>query len=668
MANFEKDLAQYETILGTISGETLRHWMKIVPNFDEKYTKLTEEPIRYRGRYVPLGYTGKKGAASPVKAHILAIIIAFAKCKFEKRYSLGECAQLLSQVGLNVTKAGLSKVFPRYSEALGLTEHIPDSDAKVVEIKSLADAEKLVQRERKNYAKQALKEGKSGEEVREEMIELRKKGTSRKPTPERVIEQKTEEELEEFRDREIVYEPTTKQMDFHAASEKVVLYGGAAGGGKSYALVFDAVRYAHVPGYRAVIIRKTTKALREIILTTKQFYPKLFPGAKFNKQEGTWTFPSGAIVELSYCERIDDVEQYQGQQYQYIAFDELGQWPDEECWMYLFSRLRNPPTDPRTGEKIPTYMRATSNPGASWVKEMFIDAAPANTTFYNEAGLSMKFIPATLLDNPHLDKEYRQMLMALPEVKKRQLLYGDWNATDTAAFPEFRPEGTMSFNLDTGEEQVICDPHVIEPFEIPLWWNRVGGLDYGYTDPATAVWYAINPDTGQKIVYEEYNKAGRTGKEFAQDVLECEKGQVLPIDHPLDWSVFNKSGHTGPTVGEEMRRTGLIVRKADKNRVGGKVQIHEHLRPMKGTTKPGLVIFNTCPRLIAQLRAAQIKENEPDDIDQTRVGSGSARHHWDLYDSLRYGLMARPTLINRADQMHQVKRQSQWNRVQRYFS
>lgn len=668
MANFEKDLAHYESVLGTISGETLRLWTKKVPDLNERYTKLVEEPIRYRGRYVPLGYSGGKGSALPVKAHMLAIIIAMAKVNFEKRYTLAESVALLSQVGLKVTKPGILKVFPRYSNALGLTEHIPDTK-KVVEINSLADAEKLVQRERKNYARKALKEGKSGEEVRQDMVALRKKGQSRtSKKTERTVESKTEAESEDFKDREIVYEPTPKQVEFHAASEKVVLYGGAAGGGKSYALVFDAVRYAHVPGYRAVIIRKTTKALREIILTTKQFYPKLFPGAKFHKQEGTWTFPSGAIVELSYCERIDDVEQYQGQQYQYIAFDELGQWPDEECWMYLFSRLRKPPIDPRTGEKIPTYMRATSNPGASWVKDMFIDAAPANTTFYNEAGLSMKFIPATLLDNPHLDKEYRQMLMALPEVKKRQLLYGDWNATDTAAFPEFRPDGTMSFDMSTGEETVICDPHVIEPFDIPLWWNRVGGLDYGYTDPATAVWYAINPDTGQKVVYQEYNESGRTGTEFARDILEAERGNVLPIDHPLDWSVFNKSGHTGPTIGEEMRRTGLVVRRADKNRVGGKVQIHEHLRPMKGTSTPNMVIFNTCPRLIAQLRAAQIKENEPDDIDQNRVGSGSQRHHWDLYDSLRYALMARPTLVNRAQQFSQVKQQSQWNRVNNYFS
>lgn len=668
MADFEKDLAQYESVLGTISGPTLKGWKKKVPDFDQRYTELVSNPINYRGRYVPLGYTGKKGRATPVKAHMIAIIIALAKVKFEKRYSLGEATDLLRQVGLDITKAGMSKVFPRYLEALGLSEHIPDSDTKVVEIKSLADAEALVQRERKNFAKKAVKEGWTGEQVKEELNAHKKTGASRaSKTAERTVESKEEAMSDEFKGREIVYEPTAKQALFHAASEKIVLYGGAAGGGKSYALIFDAIRYAHVPRYRALIIRRTMPELMELIETSKEFYPKLFPGAKFNTQKNMWRFPSGAILEFGYLDKPGDKLRYQGQQYQYIAFDELGQWPDAEGWNYLKSRLRKPPVDPRTGKKIPTLMRATSNPGASWVKEMFIDAAPANTTYYDRAGVSHKFIPATLLDNPHLDADYRMMLESLPELERRQLLYGDWNATDSAAFPEFRPEGTFEHDPVSGEIATYCHPHVVEPFEIPNWWNRICGMDYGYRDPATAVWYAINPDTGQKIVYREYAESGKTGTEFAKDVLKLEQSEVLPIDHVLDWSVFNKTGHTGPTIGEEIRLTGLVVRPADKNRVGGKVQIHEHLRPMGTSKEPGIVFFSTCTGIIGQLKAAQIKENEPDDIDQTRVGEGH-KHHWDLYDALRYGVMARPTRINRALYYQQAKQQSRWNKVESYFS
>jgi hypothetical protein len=668
MADFEKDLAQYESVLGTISGPILKDWKKKVPDLDKRYTELTETPINYRGRYVPLGYNGKKGSANPVKAHMLAIIIALAKVKFERRYSLNEAAAMLTKVGLNITKAGLLKVFPRYSDALGLTEHIPNSDIKVVEIKNLADAEELVQRERKNFAKKAKKEGLTGEELKEEMTSLRKTGVSRaSKKTERTAESKEETMSDEFKGREIVYEPTPKQALFHAASEKIVLYGGAAGGGKSYALIFDAIRYAHVPRYRALIIRRTMPELMELIETSKEFYPKLFPGCKFNTQKNMWRFPSGAILEFGYLDKPGDKLRYQGQQYQYIAFDELGQWPDAEGWNYLKSRLRKPPIDPLTGKKIPTLMRATSNPGASWVKEMFIDAAPANTTYYDRAGVSHKFIPATLLDNPHLDADYRMMLESLPELERRQLLYGDWNATDSAAFPEFRPDGTVETDPITGNTVEYCTPHVVEPFEIPKWWNRVCGMDYGYRDPATAIWYAINPTNGQKIVYKEYSESGKTGTEYAKDVLKLEEDEVIPIDHVLDWSVFNKTGHTGPTIGEEIRRVGLVVRPADKNRVGGKVQIHEHLRPMPGSKEPAMVIFNTCTGIIGQLKAAQIKENDPDDIDQTRVGENH-KHHWDLYDALRYGVMARPTRENRLVQYRQAKQQSRWNKVNSYFS
>lgn len=667
MASLEKDLAQYESVLGTISGSTLREWYKKVPDLDEKYTKLTSESISYRGRYCPLGYTGTNKCATPVKAHMLAIISAMAKRTFEGRYSLQECCDLLSSVGLVVTRMGLKKVFERYISALGLDAHLPSQNAKVVQIESLEDAEKLVQRERKRFAKQAKKEGWSGEEIKEKLNKNKKTAPSKthKKT-ERTVESKEELESDEFKGREVVYEPTPKQTLFHAASEKIVLYGGAAGGGKSYALIFDAIRYAHVPRYRALIIRRTMPELMELIETSKEFYPRLFPGAKFNTQKNMWRFPSGAILEFGYLEKPNDKLRYQGQQYQYIAFDELGQWKDPEGWNYLKSRLRKPPIDPRTGEKIPCLMRATSNPGASWVKEMFIDAAPENTTFYDRAGVAHKFIPATLFDNPHLDDDYRQMLESLPEMERKQLLYGDWNATDKAAFPEFRPDGTFE-HLPDGTKVCTCKPHVIEPFDIPKWWNRVCGMDYGYRDPATAVWYAVNPANGQKIVYREYAQAGKTGKVYGQEVLKEEREEVIPIDHVLDWSVFNKTGHTGPTVGEEIRLTGLVVRPADKNRIGGKVQIHEHLRPMANTNEPGIVFFNTCPGIIGQLRAAEIKENEPDDIDQTRVGE-SHKHHWDLYDSLRYGLMARPTLQNRAELYQRAKQQSRWGKVNRYFS
>lgn len=660
MSQFETDLAQTETALGYIPGDVLRLWLAKSPDLPQIYKKFVTEPIKFRGARPPAGYVGKNARAVPVKRQQIALIVAYSKYFFEKRYSYQEIVDLLQTEGIILSRMGAKKALMRIGEELQLHSYVPKG--RKVTIETLEDAEEVLKKQKKAYAKQAVKEKKSAEQIREDL--------NVKPKPEPKPEKKKEVDPE-FAGREILYEPTKKQAIFHAASETIVLYGGAAGGGKSFALLFDAIRYGHVAGYKALIIRRTMPELTELIETSKEYYPKLFPGAKFNTQKTTWRLPSGALIIFGYLEKGNDKLRYQGQQYQYIAFDELGQWNDPEGWNYLKSRLRAPEgdkalIDPYTKEPIPLLMRATSNPGASWVKEMFIDAAPENTTFYDRAGVSHKFIPATLLDNPHLGEHYRKMLESLPEVERRQLLYGDWNATDSAAFPEFRPDGTTDV-LPDGTIKEICDPHVIEPFFIPKHWNRVCGMDYGYRDPATAIWYAIDPATGQKIVYKEYHQSGRTGTEYAQDIKAMEMDEVIPIDHVIDWSVFNKTGYTGPTIGEQIRQAGIMIRPADKNRIGGKVQIHTNLRPMGDTTIPGVVFFSSCTGIIKQLQAAQIKENDPDDIDQTRIGEGH-KHHWDLYDALRYGLMARPTVENRAMMFQRAKQESRWNRVERYFS
>lgn len=661
--DFEKDLTLTETIFGPVTGPTMRLWMSQSPDIQAAYTSLLTDTIEFTGVHVPKGYSGKIGkgvlTAYPVKSQQIALIQALAKCKFEKRFSQNECIPLLVKEGIQMSSPALAKTFKKLMEKL----QIAPKKGKSVTITSVADAEALVKQERKKAAKRIVKEKKSAAAVKEA---LKEEFGDTKGEPLGPIEDQVD--TSRMKDRKVIYTPTEKQIEFHQASETVVLYGGAAGGGKSFALIFDVLRYAHVPGYKAVIIRRTSPELLELIETSNQFYPKMFPGAKFLTAKNMWRFPSGAIIRFGYLERKGDELQYQGHEYQYIAFDELGQWIDPWGFNYLKSRLRGNRLDPLTGENIPLQMRATSNPGAAWVKDMFIEAAPENTTFYDKAGVTHRFIPATLLDNPHLPKEYRQMLESLPEVEKRQLLYGDWNATSLAAFPDFYTSDKVSINPVTGESLLLSKSHVVEPFEIPKWWNRICGMDYGYRDPATALWYAIHPTTGQKILYREYNQSGRTGIEYAKDILEIEQDEVIPIDHVIDWSIFNRTGYTGPTIGEQIRTAGLLIRPADKNRIAGNVQIHENLRPLANSHEPGLIIFNTCPRIINQLQSAQIDEKNPDDIDQRRVGTDDKKHHWDLYDALRYGVMARPTRQNRSVQMHNIKRESSWTTINNYFS
>ena len=180
--------------------------------------------------------------------------------------------------------------------------------------------------------------------------------------------------------QEVIFEPNPgPQTSFLAATEQEVLYGGAAGGGKSYAMVADPVRYLGNPNARMLLVRRSTEELRELISVSKQLYPKAIPGIKFMERDKTWVAPSGATLWMSYLDRDDDVMRYQGQAFNWIGFDELTQWPSPYAWNYMRSRLRS-----TRASGLPLYLRATSNPGGpghQWVKRTFIDPQPPNTSF-----------------------------------------------------------------------------------------------------------------------------------------------------------------------------------------------------------------------------------------------------------------------------------------------
>ena len=130
------------------------------------------------------------------------------------------------------------------------------------------------------------------------------------------------------------------QTDFLASDEKDVLYGGAAGGGKSFAMLIDPLRYCHKKGHRALILRRSMPELRELIDKSRELYPRAFPGTKFREVEKIWNFPSGAKIEFGFLEKEADVYRYQGQAYSWIGFDEITHLPTEFGWNYLASRLR----------------------------------------------------------------------------------------------------------------------------------------------------------------------------------------------------------------------------------------------------------------------------------------------------------------------------------------
>jgi hypothetical protein len=448
-------------------------------------------------------------------------------------------------------------------------------------------------------------------------------------------------------EKEIVFAPNPgPQTEFLSASEREVLYGGAAGGGKTFSLIADPMRYFSHPEFNGLILRKTTDELREIIWKTQELYPKAFKGAKWQEKKSQWVFPSGARLWLTYLERDEDVLRYQGQAFSYIAFDELTQHPTPFAWNYMRSRLRT------TAPDLPIFLRATSNPGGpghGWVRKMFVDPAPANVPFTatdidtgedlkypdthpSKAGQPLfqrRFIPASLYDNPYLanDGAYEANLLSLPEMQRRQLLEGDWAVASGAAFTEFR-----------------SNVHVVEPFEIPDTWRKFRSADYGYSSYSAVHWYAIDPSFNTLIVYRELYLSKHTGRDLAKAVIEAENGEKLSYGI-LDSSCWHQRGQLGPSIAEEMISQGCRWRPSDRSkgsRVAGKNRLHELLKVDEDTQMPGIVFFNTCRQIIADLPTIPSDPKGSDDIDP-RYASDHA------YDSIRYGIQSRPRAFSAFD-------------------
>ena len=446
------------------------------------------------------------------------------------------------------------------------------------------------------------------------------------------------EPIEVEKAQEIIFQPNPgPQTDFLSASEQEVLYGGAAGGGKSFAMLADPVRYFNNSLSSMLLVRRSTEELRELISVSKQLYPKAIPGIKFMERDKTWVAPSGATLWLSYLDRDDDVQRYQGQAFNWIGFDELTQWPSPYPWNYMRSRLR---TTKNSGLEL--YQIATTNPGGAghvWVKKTFVDPAPNNTSFdatdpetgeriawprgHTKEGQPLfkrRFIPATLFDNPYLadDGLYEANLLSLPEHQRKQLLEGNWDVNEGAAFPEWNR------NI-----------HVIEPFDIPRSWSRFRACDYGYGSYSGVVWIAVAPDE-QLIVYREMYVSKVIATDLADMVLEAEGEEKIRYG-VLDSSLWHRRGDTGPSLAEQMIMKGCRWRPADRSkgsRIAGKNEIHRRLQVDEFTEEPRLVFFNTCSNSISQIPAIPLDKNNPEDVD-----THSEDH---LYDALRYGVMTRP--------------------------
>jgi len=437
---------------------------------------------------------------------------------------------------------------------------------------------------------------------------------------------------------EVLFKPNAgPQTDFLASSEREVLYGGAAGGGKSFAMLADPLRGINNPNFSGLLVRHTTEELRELIQKSQELYPKAIPGIKWSERKSQWVSPKGGRLWMSYLDRDLDVMRYQGQAFNWIGFDELTQWSTPFAWDYMRSRLRS------TDASLGLYMRATTNPGGAghqWVKKTFVDPSPSNTPFWAtelESGnviafpkghsregqplFRRRFIPANLFDNPYLAEsgDYEAMLLSLPEHQRRQLLDGDWDVAEGAAFPEFNRR-----------------VHVVEPYKIPASWRKFRACDYGYGSYSAVVWLAVSP-AEQIVVYRELQVSKVLAVDLADMILQLEAEDGTIQYGVLDSSLWHKRGDTGPSLAEQMIVRGCRWRPSDRSkgsRVAGKNELHRRLQVDEFTQEPRMVVFNNCTNLISQLPSLPLDKKNPEDVDT------NAMDH--MYDALRYGIMTRP--------------------------
>ena len=444
--------------------------------------------------------------------------------------------------------------------------------------------------------------------------------------------------------KRVAWVPQPRQAEFMRRFEDEVLFGGAADGGKSDALIAEALRQIDKPWYKGLILRKTFPQLMELIDKANRLYPQIAPRAKYNDSKHVWTFPSGAKIVFGALNSPREKYKYQGIAYDFIGFDELTHFSFEE-YEYLISRNRP------NGPGMLCYMRATANPGGighGWVKDRFVAISPPMTTTWHEVEVenpdgtktkhrrSRIFVPSRVTDNPALmrnDPSYVARLASMSEAEKKALLYGDWDSYAGQVFSEWRN--------DPDHYQDRVNTHVIEPFDIPKHWRIYRSFDWGYSHPFSVGWWAIDqegvayrvkewygcrrdrPDTGLEMPATEV--FAEIARQEREDPLFRGK-RIYGVADPAIWIK-----QTGESVAEIGDRLGVRFERGDNSRVAGWAQMHERLK-IGRDGRPRMYIFNTCRDFIRTVPALTYDEHRVEDVDT------SLEDH--IADECRYFCMA----------------------------
>ena len=415
--------------------------------------------------------------------------------------------------------------------------------------------------------------------------------------------------------------PNPRQREFFLSRARHTAYGGARGGGKSWAmrrkLVLLALNY---PELNILLLRRTLPELRENHILPLQ--RELYGFAQYNASERVFNFPNRSRIKLGYCDVSGDVYQYQGQEYAVIGMEEATHFTEEQQqFLTTCNRTSKPGFTPRM-----YYTCHPGNVGHAWVKRLFIDRLYES----GEDPEDYVFIPARIWDNKVLltaDPGYVRQLMTLPEELRRAHLEGDWDVHAGQYFREFSR-----------------DKHVAAPYDIPKWYKRFRSMDWGYNDPCCVLWHAVSPE-GRVVTYRELYVRETRAEEVAKRVCELTGDEEIAytVASPDLWqrrgqSLVTKGGFEGENLAEIFIKSGMPISPADNTRVAGWQRVRDYLSP-GADGEPRWQCFPDCVNLI---RTLPMMQYDPRDREDVAEGEDHAP------EALRYGLMSRPAARIRA--------------------
>ena len=421
--------------------------------------------------------------------------------------------------------------------------------------------------------------------------------------------------------------PSPRQEEFFRDKHKYVAFGGARGGGKSWAVRVKALMMClKYPGIRIAIVRRTYGELRQNHILPMQ--TATAGVAVYTESKREMSFENSSVINVLYCRSTADLDKFQGTEYDVMFIDEATQFTEE-----MYDRMK---ACVRGTNKFPKRIYLTCNPGGrghGWVKRLFIDKVYKS----GERAEDYSFIRSLVTDNKALmesDPDYVNKLRALPQKLRKAWLDGDWNIFEGQFFEEF---------ADVPEHYADrIGTHVIDPFEVPRHWTVYRSFDFGYSKPFSCDWWAVDGEGRAYLILQLYGCTGQPNEGVKWDPdrifseirrIETEHRwlagkHILGVADPSIWDASR-----GEAIIEAADRHFVFFQKGDNKRLPGWMQCHYRLN-FDSSGRPMVYFFNTCRDAIRTLPLLTYSDTDPEDLDT------SQEDHF--ADSFRYFCMSRP--------------------------